>query len=620
MNQFLQTESFVIGLLLVVAIVAILVRRLRVPYTMALVLVGLFISTLIKINIELTPELILALFVPPLIFEAAFHIHFQELKRNYVWIFLLAVPGVVLTTALVGGMLSLTTNMGLGLALLFGAIVSATDPIAVVAVFRKFGAPKALQVIMEGESLLNDGTAIVLFNILLLTLLPGGASWSEGVIAFLRVTAGGLFVGLVLGWVIARFIATIDDYLIETTLTTILAYGAYLIADRLQVSGVLAVVAAGIICGNLGQRGMSPTTRIVLVNFWEYVAFLANSFVFLLIGLKVDIGAIITFWQPLAVAILAVLLARILLVFGLGWIANRFSEQKISLRWKTALSWGGLRGAISLALALSLPAVLDPGREQLRVMAFGVVLFTLLIQSTTMRFLMKQLNILPRKDAHLEFQIRHARLLSAQAADEYLDQLKNRGLLLAPAWEKLKTRQAKQTLFLTEKAQEILIADPDLEESQMEAASRELLRVQRATLQSLRQGGVISQDAFDRVVGELDHALTLGTDNVPFVDPVDRSALFFDVLLGPGAFAVGKTVSAISMPEHAIIVSIHRNHQILIPRGNTLLLANDSLSVLCRSEILHEARSLLLGADTDTKKSFGPSAKLPSKKRASKRQ
>ena len=174
-----------------------------------------------------------------------------------------------------------------------------------------------------------------------------------------------------------------------------LAFGSYLIAERLHFSGVLAVVAAGLVNGNIGPQGMSPTTRIVLFNFWEYVAFLANSFVFLLIGLQVNIPTLLPTWQPILLAILAVLLARAVVIYGLGWLTNRLAEP-IPFRWQHVLNWGGLRGAIALALALSLPAALGPDRDLIRIMAFGVVLFTLLVQSTTMEPLVRKLGIVTR--------------------------------------------------------------------------------------------------------------------------------------------------------------------------------------------------------------------------------
>jgi monovalent cation:H+ antiporter, CPA1 family len=394
MGQFIQTETLIVGLVIVITMVAIAVRGFRVPYTVALVLIGLLISTQSSIRINLTPELILALFVPPLVFEGAFHINFSSLRKSFLLIVLLAIPGVVLATMITGFVLTWATGIGIALAFLFGTLMAATDPVAVVALFRTLGVPRQLSVLVEGESLLNDGTAIVLFNLVLGIVLSGNANLAEATINFLRISTGGLIIGSVLGWIISRLIAAIDDYLIETTLTIILAFGSYLLAERLLFSGVLAVVAAGLVCGNIGPKGMSPTTKIVLYHQWEYLAFVANSLIFLLIGMAIDILSLINQWQNLIVAILGVFVARVIVVYGLSWIANRFKTERVSLKWQAIIVWGGLRGAICLALVLSLPSAIGPIRDQLQVMAFGVVLFTLLIQSTTMRPLVKALRII----------------------------------------------------------------------------------------------------------------------------------------------------------------------------------------------------------------------------------
>lgn len=512
MEQFIQAETLIIELLLVASLVAIAVQRFRVPYTVALVVVGLLITFQQPAEFNVTPELILALFVPPLVFEAAFHLNLVELRRNLVVIGMLAVPGVLVSTLIVGGLITWLTPLAWPLAIVFGALIAATDPVAVVALFRAVGVPKRLAVMVEGESLLNDGTAIVLFNLALAAALTGEFSLLNGVIDFVRVAAGGVAIGLALGWLAAQIIARVDDYLIETTLTTVLAFGAYLAAERLHLSGVLAVVAAGLINGNLGPRGMSPTTRIVLFSFWEYVAFLANSLVFLLIGLQINIPALAAAWQPVAAAVLAVLTSRVVVVYGLTalvnvWLRRRPLAEPIPWTWQHVLGWGGLRGAISLALALSLPAALGPERTLIRTMAFGVVLFTLLAQGTTMGPLVRRLKVAARRADRHEYEQRHARLAASRAAEARLDELQRAGLLSAPAWEMLRRDIGQRSQDLAEAMRTALRDDPALGTDELETARRELLRAERSALADLQREGVISEEVFTQLATEVDAQL-----------------------------------------------------------------------------------------------------------------
>jgi Na+:H+ antiporter len=518
MGNFIQTETLIIELLLVASLVAIAVRRLRVPYTVALVVVGLALTTVQPVEFELTSELVLALLVPPLVFEAAFHLRFSELRRNLPTIALLAIPGVIIGTAIVAGLVSALTPLTLSAALVFGALIAATDPVSVVALFRVLGVPKRLAVLMEGESLFNDGTAIVLFNLLLVAAITGKWSPVGGIVEFGRVAAGGIALGLGLGWLTSRVIARIDDYLIETALTAVLAFGSYLVAERLHISGVLAVVAAGLTCGNLGPRGMSPTTRIVLFNFWEFVAFLANSLVFLLIGLQIYVPDMVGAWKPVLAAILAVLLARAIVTYSLGWLANRFVEP-IPFPWVHVLNWGGLRGAISLALALSLPAAMGPDRTLIQVMAFGVVLFTLLVQGTTMKPLLRRLGISERDPAQIEYEMRHARLMSYRAGAAHLDKMHRDGFLSEPAWEVLRPEFLQQTQTLAVAVRDLLRINPALAEGELESARRELSRAQRSALLDLQRDGIISEEVLEALVCELDPVVAIdaadATDEPP---------------------------------------------------------------------------------------------------------
>lgn len=505
-EQFLLVEEIVILMLCVAILVGIAAHRLRVPYTIGLVLIGLALTLRSPIDINISPALILALLVPPLIFEAAFHLNLRDLRINLVPIMILAIPGVILTTLIVGGIVSFGTGLAIPAALVFGAIVSATDPVSVVALFRKMGVPQRLRILLEGESLFNDGTAIVIFQLMVAAAISGAASFNLaiGVVDFLVVSGGGLAVGLLLGTLVSELIKRIDDYLIETTLTSVLAFGSYLAAEILGVSGVLAVVAAGLVNGNIGPRGMSPTTRIVVFNFWEYAAFLANTFVFLLIGLQIDLSVLFSNWQLILWAIVAILVARAVSIYGLSRIKGQ-----IPSRWKHVLYWGGLRGAISLALALSLPAQLGPAADQLRVMVFGVVLFTLVFQGLTMKPIVEQLGIVePRTIQQDEYERRQARAVASRSAYEHLQRRRQLGMLSDHTWQRLSPVLNERNRSLEAAVREVMIIDPSVEAEELDTARREYFRAQRSTITSLYRDNVITEDTFSQIAGEIDSALS----------------------------------------------------------------------------------------------------------------
>jgi CPA1 family monovalent cation:H+ antiporter len=516
-DNFIRIEEVVIGLLLLAAVVSIITERARIPYTVGLVLVGLGIALVVRnpLQTTITPELILALLVPPLIFEAAFHIDVRDLRRDITLILMLAVPGVVITMILVSGVLTLATPLPIYPALIFGALIAATDPVAVIALFRTLGAPKRLQVLLEGESLFNDGTAIVLFSLILsiaglrpLTIAGLNLSF-EGTLGilsvipvFLIVSVGGLVVGGILGIIASQLIERIDNYLIEITLTTVLAYGAFLVAEEvLHVSGVLAVVAAGLAAGNTGPKGMSPTTRIVLVNFWEYAAFLANSFVFLLIGLEIDLELFLQNWIVIVWAIIAVLVARAVSIYGLSWFGR-----EVSTRWKTVMYWGGLRGAISLALALSLPFT-TPNLGALKAMAFGVVLFTLLVQGLTMGNLLQRMGLVERDEAKDAFERYHARAVSLRAAYNRLEEMHRENLLTDYSWDLLSDYLLKKSNRAAKAIKESLKANPGLRADELIDAWREALQIQRSTLTELFHDGIINEATLSELTAEVDRSI-----------------------------------------------------------------------------------------------------------------
>lgn len=452
----------------------------------------------------LVPELILTILVPPLIFEAAFHIKFDELRRHLKEILAFAIPGVLVTMLLVGLIVSWGTSLPFEVALIFGALIAATDPVAVVALFRTLGVPNQLLIMLEGESLFNDGTAIVIFN-LMIAIALGTTEFSVTGLAtnFILIAGGGLVVGLLVSWIISFIIGMVNNHLIEVTLTTVAAYGSYLIAEEIHVSGVLAVVAAGLVIGNIGELGMRPTTRISLFNFWEFAAYLANSFAFLLIGLVIDLTALFSSWQPILFAIVAVLFARAFVIYPLS-----LKVFKIPVRMQHVIYWGGLRGAISLALALTLPEALgNETQTLLQDMTFGVVLFTLLVQGSSMRPIIKRLGFGARTKTQEAYERHQARAVASQNSYDRLKELRDEGLISDHAWGILEAPILRQIELRKEVVQEIMHSDRSVEVAELDRAFQEILRIQRTTYNTLLSTGTINEDTFMVLVNEVDAAL-----------------------------------------------------------------------------------------------------------------
>jgi len=506
MSEIYLIEEYAVGLLLIATVVGILARQSRMPYTVGLVIVGAALAILFKgLHVDLDPEIILGVFVPPLIFEAAFHLPITDLRRNIVPILILATIGVLLTTFIVGGIVALGAGIPIAYAIIFGSIIAATDPVAVIALFKTLGVPKRLQVLLEGESLLNDGTAIVIFNIAVAAAATGTFSILGGVSNFLINAGVGLGIGLLLGILASLVISRIDDHLIETAITFVLAYGAFIVAESMHVSGVLAVVAAGLANGNIGPRAMSPTTRIVVFNFWEFMSFIANSFVFLLIGLVTDISLLFNNWQAILWGILAALISRIIVIYGL-----LYPFKTISMQWKHIISWGGLRGAISLALVLSLSTRLESEiSEQLLAMVFGLVLFTLLIQGTSMSGVVKRLQIITRRKDRDEYDLRRARAASTRSSYEHLEKLYKGGMISKYVWEIMSSTLDPYFKKLTNDVKDVLKKHPEVQAEELDAAWREFLRHQRLAISEQLADHAITEDNYSDLVSQIDNALDL---------------------------------------------------------------------------------------------------------------
>lgn len=384
------------ALLLIAALVAVLARRLRLPYTVGLLIagVGMAFSPWIP-QVEITKELVIAVFLPPLIFETAFALRWSELRRDLGPLVAMATVGVLLSTAVV--YLGFTRLLGWDWrpALLFSTLISATDPVAVIAMLKDSRVEGRFRLLIEAESLLNDGTAAALFAVASVAVISdAGAGSAVG--TFLRIALGGLGCGAVVGALSLLLIDRTEDHLVEITATVIAAYGAFTVAEHFGFSGVLATTVAGLIVGNLGpQRGMTERGHLAAERFWEFAAFVANSLLFLLMGARIAGASYLPILGAALAAILFVTAGRAASVYGVMGLFAR-SDRRLDAGSQHLLVWGGLRGALGLALALGLPDDL-PLRKEVVGVTFAVVAFSTIVQGMTMPSLLRRL--LPRSSS-----------------------------------------------------------------------------------------------------------------------------------------------------------------------------------------------------------------------------
>lgn len=386
-----QAIELLVGLLALAAVVAIVARPLRLPYTVALVVAGLLVGIGAGAagypSLDVSPELVLLVLLPGLVFEAAYRLRVVELRRWFSGLAFLAIPGVLISAATVAVILNLGTGLRLDLAFIVGAMVSATDPAAVVATFKRLRVPPALSTLVDGESLLNDGTGLVLFAIAVAAVYtPIGPG--EAILTFGTTVAISVAIGLATGLLAARITALVDDHLVEVTISVVLAYGSYLLADYFHLSGVIATVTAAIVLGNAGPgRAMSEPGADAIDTVWEFFAYLLTAVVFLLVGLAIPPARLLESIGPITWGIVGILIGRAVVVYLLLGGASRLRSrpglpERIPSGWLHVLFWAGLRGAVAVAMALSLPSDI-PQRDLLQEITFGVVLFTLLFQGTT---------------------------------------------------------------------------------------------------------------------------------------------------------------------------------------------------------------------------------------------
>lgn len=410
MIEPLPVVRLLVILLLVALGTLVVTRRVRVPYTLGLVIAGLVISVFNLLpGLRLTPSIVLDVFLPALLFEGAWSLDLRQLRAVWQPVALLVVPALLLTVGVCAVVLHFAAGLAWGSALLLAAILAPTDPVAVLGLFRELGVGERLGTTIEAESLFNDGVASVLYLVVLDLVLAAqdGHAITAGAVGYgvvtgvLRLAVAGTLLGAVAGAGIGWALRWVDDPLSETTVTLVAAYGVYLLADSLRVSGILAVVVMGLLLGYVGRRAtMSQRTRDAVDGFWTQIAFLANAVLFLLIGAQINLGQFVsgpnapTLLAAAGWAIVAVLGGRAVAVYMLSPLAHLLRLPG-SRSWPPILLWAGLRGALSLAFVLALPLSLRD-RDLLVAATYGVVLFTLLVQGMTLRVVLKTLGFTDR--------------------------------------------------------------------------------------------------------------------------------------------------------------------------------------------------------------------------------
>lgn len=504
------TLQTVLVILLVAAAVGIAAKRARVHYNVALVIAGAVLgaSQLVP-RIGLDTEVVLQVFLPILLFEAAISTDLRRLRENLLPVTLLAVPGMLATVFVAGAILRAALDLSWPMSLLLGSILATTDTIAVIAGFRKVRAPGRLATIVENESLFNDGTALVAFSTVLEVVRQGYFDAAAGLVELAWVTAAGLGVGFVVGYLTSRLMHRTEDHLIEIMLTVVVTYGSSLVAEGIHASPILAVVAAGITVGTLGWRGLSATARVAIRSVWEVAAFGVNSVVFLLIGLQVDVPALALAAPAIAWGLVALTAGRVAAIYPfLAPLALR--GQGVPLRWQHLLVWGNLKGSLSMALALSLPAQL-PHRELLVAVVFGCALVTLTLQSLTLAPLARALGLGRAGEVETRLEQQQARLLAARAGQAELVRLQQLGLLPLGVFQRM--RAAYQGVIArSERAlREILVFNADEEARRVNATRLHLLTVEKSALRDAVNAGIVGEETAAEILGEIDrHLAELG--------------------------------------------------------------------------------------------------------------
>jgi monovalent cation/hydrogen antiporter len=515
-------ELLLLVLMVAVGGLSILAGTIRVPYPILLVLGGLVLGFVPGVpRAVLPPDLVLVLFLPPLLYQAAFFSSPRDLRAAARVITLLAVGLVLATMSAVAAVAhALVGGMPWAAAFALGAIVSPTDPLAATAIARRLGVPRRLVTVLEGESLVNDATALVAYRLAVAAVVAGSFTLWEGGLRFVAGGVGGVAIGLAVGWLIAEARRRIEDPVVEIVLSVVTGYAAYLPADQLGASGVLAAVTAGLYVGWRAPELASPSTRLLGFSFWEVLVYLLNAVLFVLVGLQLH--PILTDVRGYSAAVLlgqAALISAVVIAVRVAWgftvpyliraLDRRPSQvaRRVGPRERLVAGWSGMRGAVSLAAALALPLEISTGqafpqRNLIIFVTFGVIFATLVVQGLTLPWLIRRLG-LHRDDSEGQKELR-GRLRATDAALARLEEL------AGASWTRDDTVERLRGLYQFRrrrlKARAGYLEDDGSQDRSLayQRLVRELLEAQRREIVRLRNQGEISNEVMHRIERDLD--------------------------------------------------------------------------------------------------------------------
>ncbi|WP_018665086.1 cation:proton antiporter [Heyndrickxia acidiproducens] len=507
-NMMIQ---LVILLIVSVGVASIAYFRKK-PYSIPLVFIGLVLGWFQVPFFEATKDFItnsevfqifvISIFLPALLGEAALKLPFSQLRENKTPILALAIGGTLITFLFVGLSSFYLLGLPVAVAFTFAALMSPTDPISVLQIFKPLHLNKKISAIIEGESLFNDGIGVVLFQISSVYLVSyiemGALGFGNGLLLFLKFAVGGCIVGLLIGYLGSISIKDIDSYPLEITISVIVFFGSYLLGETLHVSGVIAVVLAGLVLGNYGGKiGMSSVTKLNIYNFWDVIAFMANAVIFLIVGLELATIQTDGKWAMIIAGILFVLLGRSIAVYGsLVWM------KRIPLSWKHLFNYGGLKGSLSVALALSLPRTFT-GREDIIVLTFSAVLFSLLFQGLTIKTLVKKLGIIENASHIGEYEELAANITISQNAIQTWTDLKKHSLIHDIDYLDLVRIEEENLKKYNQLLQKLYVLHPEIKQEQLKDAQRAALYNQYHELVKLHDKEIISEDTLEKYQKEI---------------------------------------------------------------------------------------------------------------------